>query len=602
MHIPEIELSFCIPILNRLSDLKKTLKKNLEDNIDHANIIEFIVICFDNDNKCEDWIKTNFQEELRTNYLRFYKAHNLEEWHFGKAKNQFKKLMQGKIYASLDGDNFTGKNAGIEIINIFRENNYRCLLHQFRGEWGDGTCGRVALSKQDYIDIGYDESFLPRQWDDLDIILTTLSQKNDLTYISYKNNAIHKKSKSFRDFILENNISINSIELNNSNLMQQNSAVNNKNSNYLNEDIKLKHFQYFNSYSSFFKNSTIEELQTKYISVLNFTQHLMIKNIEAHSLKNLFLNSLNKNKPLTTPNSIVLVSCIRNEPNLHKWIEYYESLGVTHFFIVDDGSSPAIKDLVHSDKVWIWSPKAGKFRYSKAYWLELLIRAYANNNWILTVDSDEYIELPKKMDNKSHNHNLTSLIKEAEKQNIKYFPGLLIDLVPGPKYTAHIQQKKELPQEAFDHYYFTESDACENYKSNKSVIWSYGSNPNFGFRVDLRYWLNKTFDSLRKFPLFKMNESLHLNQGFHDLIYNNKGISADNLNKDYLILVKHYKFYNLQKDIKNPNLRPLNAYYHTTQKNIATLREKLFESLLKASTCSKIYPISNTDEHFRSHL
>lgn len=595
-----LELSFCIPVLNRLSDLKTTLKKNLLDNINHSNLIEFIVVCFDDDDACENWIKNNFQKELESNYLRFYKIQNLKEWHFGIAKNKFKNLIRGKIYASLDGDNFTGKNAGIEIIKLFRENNYKCILHQFQGEWGDGTCGRIAIPRQEYIDIGYDESFLPRQWDDLDIILTTLSQRKYLTYISYKNKAIHKKSNSFKNFIFENNIAIKSIELKDKTPTSQNSAINNKNSNYLNQDIKLKHFQYFNSHSSFFKNSTNEELQKKYISVLNFTQKLMIKNIEINTLKNLFLNSLNENEPITNSNSIVLVSCIRNEPNLHRWIEHYESLGVTHFLIVDDGSTPAIKELIHSEKIWIWTPKAGKFRYSKAYWIELLIRSYAKNNWILTVDSDEYLELPKKEN--SQNHSLISLIKEAEKQNINYFPGLLIDLVPGPKYATQIKQKKELPLEAFDHYFFTDLDPCENYKSNRSVKWSYGSNPHIGFRVDVRYWLNQSFDSLRKFPLFKMNDSLHLNQGFHDIICNNEGISADSLNKKHLILIKHYKFYNLQKDINDPSLRPLNAYYHITQKNIAKLREELFENLLKSSTCDKIYPFSEKDKHFNFHF
>jgi hypothetical protein len=64
--VSNILLSFCVPVMNRLSDIQATLRRNLDDNINERHQIEFIVVCFDKDDKAAKWVKENFQEELTT--------------------------------------------------------------------------------------------------------------------------------------------------------------------------------------------------------------------------------------------------------------------------------------------------------------------------------------------------------------------------------------------------------------------------------------------------------------------------------------------------------------------------------------------------------
>ena len=46
------------------------------------------------------------------------------------------------------------------------------VIHQFGNEWGDGTYGRIAMSKANFLKLGgYDESFEPAAGQDMDLLL-----------------------------------------------------------------------------------------------------------------------------------------------------------------------------------------------------------------------------------------------------------------------------------------------------------------------------------------------------------------------------------------------------------------------------------------------
>jgi len=520
--VRNVVLSFCVPVMNRLSDIQATLRKNLEDNIEDRHRIEFIVVCFDKNDDTANWVNDNFQEELGFGYLRFIKSNRLGNWHFGKAKNCFRDYINGKIYASLDGDNFTGPGGGRHIIDVFEENNFDCVFHQFQGEWGDGTCGRISMTAEDYRNIGYDDDFLPRQWDELDALLSILVQRPSHRYVCYRGKSIAQKSQPFARFFSENKTKIQTIELDPSldPLMRASTrvAVGQNNNNYVQDDDRLKYSSIFNHLTSFFKNTDNDVLRNRYVAELVDVQRIMADRLDIVLLLNWFLFPTRSHEPKPSKGDIVLTACIRNESHLDEWIDHYRALGVTYFLLVDDGSSEPIAERVSSKDVWVWTPKCGRFRFSKAFWLELLLRRYACGLWAITADSDEYLDLPLDTD---PSHTITPLRKftdRAANKNIRYFAGLLLDLVPGPESLPDIRAGKVLPRSAFNRYQLRPSGAPNAYKQNNTVKWSYGEYADLAYRIDIRYRLNRSFDSLRKFPLFLMGSDIHLNQGFHDLI------------------------------------------------------------------------------------
>ena len=61
-------ISFCITVLNRLHQVKKTLEINLSNN--DPKYCEFILIDFNSTDGLKDYIYNNFQNELKSGYLK----------------------------------------------------------------------------------------------------------------------------------------------------------------------------------------------------------------------------------------------------------------------------------------------------------------------------------------------------------------------------------------------------------------------------------------------------------------------------------------------------------------------------------------------------
>lgn len=580
-------LSFCIPIMKRLQDLKATLRKNLDDNYNNRHEIEFIIVCFDKDQNALRWINDNFQKELESGYLRFYQDESLESWHFGKAKNSFRNYISGKIYASLDGDNFTGPNGGKHIIDVFKSNNFDCVFHQFQGNWGDGTCGRVSIVAEDYCLIGYDENFLPRQWDELDALLSILVNRPSRKYVCYEGKSIAKKSQPFARFLLENKINIQTVSLDPALDPLANSttevAVGQNNNNYVQDNDNLKFSSIYNHLTSFYKNTKVDDLRNRYVSELVEVQRTMTECLDINLLLSWFLTPSQRGEPALKNGDIVLTACIRNESRLADWLHHYRKLGVTHFLLIDDGSKVPITKQIKDNDVWIWTPKCGRFRYSKAFWLELLLRRYACGLWTITVDSDEYLDLPLDVDLGDTVTQLQKFTGHTAKNNIRYCVGLLLDLVPGPESLPAIRSGKVLPPSAFNRYQLRPSGTPNSYKRSNTVKWSYGEYADLAYRFDIRYRLNRSFDSLRKFPLFLMNSDIHLNQGFHDLIINGEKRSYKDIGRPDLLVIRHYKMYGTQLDASSENIRPTTSYHQETKSNLDRLRKNINSSLCSAS-------------------
>ena len=565
-----IELSFCIPVMNRFEDIKSTLKKNLEDNRSYIHQIEFVVICFDSDFILQDWIEENFRYEISIGYLKFFKSLELQSWHFGRAKNAFKRFLKGRIYASLDADNFTGHNGGKHIIDVFKKYNYNCIFHQFQGDWGDGTCGRVSLNRKDYIEVGYDNTFLPRQWDELDLMLSVLVREPKRIFVCYEGKNIINKSHPFKRFLKDNNLNPEVIEIQNnpSHGNDCNISIGLHSCRYVEEDIKLKYSSIYNHLCSFFKNSKISEKKNKYVKELQDVQRLMTEKIDPFLLESWVLKRQDKKKLNICSEDLILLSCVKNEPDILEWYHYYKKIGVTKFLILDDYSDKKLTIDLNFDDVHVWYPISGKFRYAKVFWIEILLRCYCKDNWCITVDSDEYLSLPDfhSFDELKNKTNLKRITDYGEDKGIRYFAGFLLDVFP----SSYDKRKPlcDLIKSDFDSYQFRPASLVDLYKKSNTACWSYGDNYKWAYKIDIRYRLNRSFDSLRKFPIFKFDFDIHLNQGFHDLIIKNEKRSSTELNRTDLIPIIHYKLKELLFQKLSKTFKDTCEYHQETALNL----------------------------------
>ena len=100
-----MNLSFCITCMNRLYQIKKTLRKNLDDNKNSKYNIEFILVNFNSDDGLTEYILNNFRDELKSEYLKFYYTDELIYWHSSIAKNTAHLLSNNKFIVNRRGSN-----------------------------------------------------------------------------------------------------------------------------------------------------------------------------------------------------------------------------------------------------------------------------------------------------------------------------------------------------------------------------------------------------------------------------------------------------------------------------------------------------------------
>jgi hypothetical protein len=588
-------LSFCIPVMNRLIDLQATLRRNLDDNRAQRDRVEFIVICFDRNTETADWIQENFTDDLASGYLRFYQLDRLQNWHFGRAKNSFRGIARGRIYVSLDGDNFTGTAGGQHIIDVFEENGYDCIFHQFQGDWGDGTCGRVSMTMQDYEEIGYDEEFLPRQWDELDAILSVLVHHPSRRYVCYQGKSIAEKSGPFARFLSENGLNIRTIEIDGSldplDKVNGGYSVGMHDSDYVQQNAQLKYFSIYNHLFSYIKNCEDAEKCEQYVSEIVAAQRDMLRHIDSHILLDAFLVKDSAAEIASSATDITLISCLKDEPCIDEWLSHYRKLGVTRFFLIDDHSVKPLAARCQAPDVHVWRPNAGRFRFSKAFWIELLAGNYCLGQWVVTVDGDEYIQLPEDGTAGDKRCRFQQLIDYARRHSLTYFCGFLLDLFPAAENYEPASRNTPIAWSEFSHYQFRENGKLTNvYRKHEGSHWSYGDYCGWAYRIDIRYRVNRGFDSLRKFPFFRYDPSVNIHQGFHDLLINGKSRSWNELGRRDLLPILHHKIYNLQFTDGISGSEDFSSYYSLTQKNMLRFVQDTFLHLRQMIISPFSYP------------
>jgi hypothetical protein len=230
---------------------------------------------------------------------------------------------------------------------------------------------------------------------------------------------------------------------------------------------------------------------------------------------------------------------------LRPWYEHYKTHGAGPFFIVDDQSNPPVAATLNEADVAVFRPSVGFFKGSKTGWVAALIKAFAaEGQWVLTVDADEFIDIPARLA-----PSWPELAARCSALDLHYLPGLMIDLVPpDPEGAAQRLAEGAAFIDLFSHHSWDKNGSPDDYPDKPPIAWAFGKHWRTSYRLDLRYRVFGTIDVLRKVPFFRVRPDLSLNHGFHDLKTpdRRRGIPASLLwaGKD-LLPVRHYKLVKL---------------------------------------------------------
>jgi len=138
------------------------------------------------------------------------------------------------------------------------------------------------------------------------------------------------------------------------------------------------------------------------------------------------LESIKIGKEADRSDGIFVFSTMRNEiERLPYFLEYYRTLGVTQFFVVDNNSTDGTTEfLKEQPDVSLWHTKAS---YKQAefgvLWLNGLLNQYGHLHWCLVVDVDELFIYPH-----HDTRPLPALTSWLEASMISSFSAMLIDM------------------------------------------------------------------------------------------------------------------------------------------------------------------------------
>lgn len=161
------KISFCTVCMNRLHHLKKTLPKNIKDNISYGSV-EFVVLNYNSNDGLDTWIKTEMAEYLKNGILKYYMTTEPKSFHMSHSKNVVAKQACGDIVCNMDADNYAGVGFA-EYINQSFSKNSNIYMAVDRKTVQRDCYGRICLLKKDFLTLkGYDESMRGYGFEDYD--------------------------------------------------------------------------------------------------------------------------------------------------------------------------------------------------------------------------------------------------------------------------------------------------------------------------------------------------------------------------------------------------------------------------------------------------
>ncbi|MEO9823667.1 MAG: glycosyltransferase family 2 protein [Paracoccaceae bacterium] len=131
---------------------------------------------------------------------------------------------------------------------------------------------------------------------------------------------------------------------------------------------------------------------------------------------------------MVRPGAVLLFATIRNEkPRLPYFLKYYRDMGVSHFFVVDNGSTDGSAELLAGEPdVSLWRAETS-YKHSRfgTDWLNWLKFRFGHGHWTLTVDPDEFLTFPF-----CDTRPISALCDWLDQSGLRALGTLLLDMYP----------------------------------------------------------------------------------------------------------------------------------------------------------------------------
>lgn len=148
----------------------------------------------------------------------------------------------------------------------------------------------------------------------------------------------------------------------------------------------------------------------------------------AEDLRGLDLRPLNPEPLHSFRDNILLFASFQNERAFVPWfLNYYRSIGVEWFFIIDNQSQDGTAEFLAAQKdVTVYS-SADVFLSvaSGMCWINALIQRYGDGNWCLFIDADEQLVVPG-----VEEHGLRPFLDGMTERGEEALPGFMLDTYP----------------------------------------------------------------------------------------------------------------------------------------------------------------------------
>lgn len=143
------------------------------------------------------------------------------------------------------------------------------------------------------------------------------------------------------------------------------------------------------------------------------------------------MRRLDTSKIPDRPGEIRLFMNVRNESlRLRYTLDYYSSMGVDRFFVVDNNSTDDTVSLLLSRKnIHVFNTKESF--PNKVYWMNLMLRRYGAGYWCVMVDADELLAYPY-----YEKVSLRELCAFLEQGGHNAFKCLLLDIYPDTRLSS----------------------------------------------------------------------------------------------------------------------------------------------------------------------
>jgi len=165
-------LAMCTATMNRVWQLRTALPITLAHCWRHRHWTKIHVVDFGSDDGTLCFLMQECRAAIDAGLLLVYRCEQ-KYWHASVAKNTSHMVAAADILVNVDGDNIIGQDFPLEVVRNFRNGKRGPVQYKD----GDGTCGRIAYRRSDFLWLrGYDEErAYPMGAQDVDIYLRVAS-------------------------------------------------------------------------------------------------------------------------------------------------------------------------------------------------------------------------------------------------------------------------------------------------------------------------------------------------------------------------------------------------------------------------------------------